>query len=375
MLKGVQLQLRMATGGGTPAPVPRKTIEALDTVEVRVEPAQATFQLTFSVDRRSDMLAGFLPTDQAPVPARLVLAVTVNGAPDVLIDGLVTHQELNPGNAGSNATLTVTGEDLTVLMTKEELTGTPFAGMEPIARVQQIIEKYAQWGITPEVVRPAFKEAFTPAQATPQQHGHDLDYLRQLASAVGHVFYLRTTPQPGSTVAYWGPQVRQGNPQPPINVDLDSHTNADSLSFTFDQTQAEDPQARTQDPETKQSQIVTPPPPPAGQLLGRVQPAPFRRRIVSEAANRTPAQATMIAQGIAARTAESVTATGKLSVTRYGRLLRARELVTLRGSGAAFDGLWWVDSVTHEVKRDAYAQSFTLKRSALGSSIAQVPPP
>jgi hypothetical protein len=79
-----------------------------------------------------------------------------------------------------------------------------------------------------------------------------------------------------------------------------------------------------------------------------------------------------MAQGIATRSADAVTASGKLSVTRYGGLLRPRELVSLRGASNAFDGLWWVDSVTHAIKRNDYEQSFTLKRNALVSSIARV---
>jgi hypothetical protein len=371
MLKGIQLQLR--AGVRKAVPVPRDTIEALDAVEVRIEPEHSTFQLTFGIDRRSHILESFLPSDRPPEQLRVIVAVTINGTPDVLIDGVVTHQELNPGTAGAKTTLTITGEDLTVLMTREELTGTPFAGMEPKARVERIIGKYADWGITPDVVRPTLRAASSPAQATPQQHGHDLDYLQQLAARVGHVFYLKTTPQPGTTIAYWGPQLRRGTPQRPINVDFDSQTNADGLSFTFDHTQREDPQVRVQDPDSKQAQqLPQADPSQVDPPLGKVQPAPYRKPIVNNTANKSTAEATLMAQGIATRSADAVTASGKLSVTRYGGLLRPRELVSLRGASNAFDGLWWVDSVTHAIKRNDYEQSFTLKRNALVSSIARV---
>jgi hypothetical protein len=355
-------------------PVPRETIEALDSIEVRVEPQKATFQLTFAIDRRTRILDSFLPSDRPPKHMRVILVVTINGEPDVLIDGIVTHQELNPGSAGSKTTLTVTGEDLTVLMTQQELTGTPFAGMDPKSRVERIIGKYANWGIKPDVVRPKLHESSSPAQATPQQHGHDLDYLQQLALRVGHVFYLKPTPQPETTLAYWGPQVREGKPQRPISVDFDSHTNADGLSFTFDHTQREDPQVRVQNVDSKQGEKLPPADPTnVDRPLGKMQPEPFRKPIVNNVANRTTGEATLMAQGIATRSADAVTATGKLSVTRYGGLLRPRELVTLRGASRVFDGLWWVESVVHNIKRNEYQQSFTLKRNALVSSISQVP--
>ncbi len=372
MLKGIQLQLR--AGIRKAVPVPRDTIEALESLEVRVEPQKATFQLIFSMDRHGRILENFLPSNRAPDQLRVILVVTINGSPDVLVDGLVTHQELNPGSPGSQTTLTITGEDLTVLMTREELTGTPFAGMDPKSRVERIIDKYADWGIRPDVVRPTLHESSSPAQATPQQHGHDLDYLQQLASRVGHVFYLKTTSQPGTTIAYWGPQIRQGTPQRPISVDFDSQTNADGLSFTFDHTQREDPQVRVQNPDNKQAQKLPPADPKVvDRPLGKVQPEPFRKPIVNNVANRSSGEATLMAQGIATRSADAVTATGKISVTRYGGLLRARELVSLRGASKQFDGLWWVESVAHNIKRNEYQQSFTLKRNALVSSISQVP--
>ena len=52
---------------------------------------------------------------------------------------------------------------------------------------------------------------------------------------------------------------------------------------------------------------------------------------------------------------------------RYGRVLKARQLVGVRGAGMAFDGLYYVKSVTHTIKRGEYKQSFTLTRNGLVS--------
>ena len=53
---------------------------------------------------------------------------------------------------------------------------------------------------------------------------------------------------------------------------------------------------------------------------------------------------------------------------RYGRVLKARQLVGVRGAGPAFDGLYYVKSVTHKLKRGEYKQSFTLVRNGLVST-------
>jgi hypothetical protein len=75
----------------------------------------------------------------------------------------------------------------------------------------------------------------------------------------------------------------------------------------------------------------------------------------------------------ASRSADAVTGTGTLDVLRYGRPLRARALVGVRGAGMAFDGLYYVRSVTHDIKRGEYKQSFTLGRNGLISTVPRVP--
>jgi hypothetical protein len=69
-----------------------------------------------------------------------------------------------------------------------------------------------------------------------------------------------------------------------------------------------------------------------------------------------------------------VFANGSLDVMRYGRVLKSRQLVGVRGAGAAFDGLYFVKSVTHKVKRGEYKQDFTRARNGLISTVPTVPP-
>ena len=50
---------------------------------------------------------------------------------------------------------------------------------------------------------------------------------------------------------------------------------------------------------------------------------------------------------------------------RYGRVLKRARLVGVRGAGIAFDGLYYVESVTSTLKRGEFKQSFTLTRNGL----------
>ena len=75
----------------------------------------------------------------------------------------------------------------------------------------------------------------------------------------------------------------------------------------------------------------------------------------------------------AAKTADAVTATGSLDTLIYGNVLQARGLVGVRGAGNPFDGLYYVSSVTHNIKRGEYKQNFTLSRNGLISTLPSVP--
>jgi len=79
--------------------------------------------------------------------------------------------------------------------------------------------------------------------------------------------------------------------------------------------------------------------------------------------------------GLAAlfKSADVVTGSGQLDVLRYGRVFKARQLAAVRGAGNYYDGKYYVKSVTHNIKRGEYKQSFTLARGGLGSSVATVP--
>jgi hypothetical protein len=54
-------------------------------------------------------------------------------------------------------------------------------------------------------------------------------------------------------------------------------------------------------------------------------------------------------------------------------VLRARMLVGVQGAGITYDGLYYVDSVTHNLKRGEYKQNFTLSRDGLESNTPTVP--
>ena len=379
MLKDVQL--RLLIGPVFPLTPPRAVMDALDSVEVDVDDlGQSGFKLTFLVDKQSPLQILFLLTGGKPLLfLRVVIAVVVNGVTNVLMDGVITNNNIAPGDKGSNSTLTLMGSDLTVLMDQSRFTGFPFPALPAEARVALLLAKYALFGVIPLVIPSVLLFVPLPIDQIPSQKGTDLQYIRFLAEEAGYVFYIDPGPIPGASKAYWGPQVKVGNPQPALSTDSDAYTNVESLRFAFNQEKNKFPLVYIYNSETGFSfpvpiPAITPLNPPLGLIpplpTNLLDPdlSPYREDL----AKRPIPQAIVMGLAEAAKNAEAVTCDGSLDVTRYGSVLNARGLVGVRGAGPAFDGLYYVKRVSHKIKRGEYKQDFTLTRNGLVSTVSSV---
>jgi hypothetical protein len=292
----------------------------------------------------------------------------------VLFDGVTTRNDVAPGPQPGESTLTLTGEDLTRVMDLTEIPGLPFPAMPPELRVLTILAKYAVFGVLPAIVPSLFTDVPIPIEKIPAQQGTDLKYIEQLADEAGYVFYVEPGPAPGTNVAYWGPEVKIGVPQPALNLDMDAHANVESLSFSFNGTGKVLPIVLIQNQLTKLTiPIPIPSINPLQPPLGVIPPLPTGIKVLRDTAKLPPMQALSRGLAAAGRSADAVTGTGSLDVVRYGRLLKARGLVGVRGAGPAYDGLYYVKSVTTTLKRGEIKQSFNLTRNALVSITPVVP--
>ena len=373
MLKGVYLTLMV--GPVVPIPVPKPVLEALTSVQVTTAAGKPSgFQLSFTLNNRSPLHTLFLIAGGQTPLLRVIIIATINGSPNVLMDGVMTNQQVTPGGKPGESTLTITGEDLTKVMSLVDFSGIPFPCMPPEARVALIIAKYAMFGIIPLVIPSLFPDLPIPVERIPVQEGNDLDYIKGLAASVGYVFYIDPGPAPGTNVAYWGPEIKVGVPQPALNFDMDAHTNVESLSFNFNGANTILPIVFIQNSLTKiPIPIPIPNLNPLQPPLG-VIPAPITNILpIKETAKLSPMAAIGVGLAVASMSADAVTGTGSLDVVRYGRLLKARQLVGVRGVGTAFDGLYYVKSTTTTIKRGEMKQSFELTRNGLVSITPRVP--
>jgi hypothetical protein len=372
--------LTLLIGPTVAVPAPLPLADALQQVEVtHSDEGRSGFQLQFAAGRSGplDLVDyGLLANPLLKPFNRVILVLTMNGFPRVLMDGIVTHQELSPGSGPGAGALSVTGEDVSVMMDLEEKSVEHPAQDETII-ANKIIASYAQYGLIPMVIPPIAIDPPIPIERTPVQQATDRAYLTRMAERHGYVFFVEPGLVPFTNKAYWGPPPRLAVPQRALSVNLGGETNVAQISFRNSGLSAElaagEVQDRTTNATVPVQTFASLRPPLATQPAWLVnQPNVRRRRFRGSGLNAI--QALGRAQGRTDASIDGVTADGEVDGLRYGGVLQARGVVGLRGAGYSYDGFWYVKSVTHSIRRGAYSQRFSLAREGTGSTTPAVLP-
>ncbi len=405
MILGVHMTLLIGPTFAVPAPLP--ITEALASVEVtQTDTGRSGFQLTFYIGRSGpwDLPDHRLLLNPLLRPFnRVVLMVHFNLLPTVLIDGFITQLDVVPSEDPGASTLVVTGEDVSVMMSLEQ---TAFQyPMPELAQVAAILAKYAVLGWTGAIVDPPpVPDPFLPSREWPTQNGSDYDYLQDLASDHGFVFYVRPGLVPNTNIPYWGPAmpldaVATAATLPALSVNMGPQSNVSSVSFTYDALAAEMVLGETVEPNSNVPIPVIMPPISTDVPLALI-PAAVNQQLKTrvsrpgpptdaerKAAREDAREAARTAQGLSVPQAferarsrvndaakNAVSVTGELDGLRYGAALMARSVVGLRGAGFTNDGLYFVQSVTHSIAKGRYSQRFALRREGIGSIVPLVRP-
>jgi hypothetical protein len=373
MNRGFYVTLMM--GSFTASPVPQPVIDALTELQVTsTVGAQAGFQLKLRLGKASTVQQ-LLQSGFFDPRTRVVIAVTVNGSTDVLMDGIITKHDVTASNDAGKSMLTVTGLDLTALMDFIDFTGIPYPALPMFVIVEIILAKYAVLGVVPLAIPPIMALIQNPIERFLKQDGTDYAYVTKLAQDTGAVFYLDPGPKPGMSLAYWGPDLSKmfGGPQPAGSINFDATSNWDSMSASYDGTLATQYFVTIIEPNSK---IPIPIPVPNLDILkaplGKHAPTPLKSAQLKPIANENPVGAALAGLAALFKTADAISASGQLDVLRYGHVFKARQLAAVRGAGNYYDGNYYVKSVTHNIKRGEYKQSFTLSRGGVGSSVSSV---
>jgi len=376
-LLGVRLNLLI--GPTVPLPAPPPLLDSLEQVEVTHSDGERSgFQITFQLGKGAKAFIDYALM-QLPLlkpGARVILTVFLGAMPKVLMDGLITRQEMVPAKSPKEpTTLTLTGEDVSFAMDREEKNVEHPAQNESVIALK-LIGSYARYGMIPIVIPPFVFDVPVPTDRIPVQQATDLQYLQEIAKRYNYVFHVTPGPVPGTNKAYWGPDLRIGIPQPALTVDMGSDTNVDGIEFQNEAADATKVEGSVQDRTTGakvpvRNLVSLKPPLALSAALANSQIA--STKAYRAFSGKTVAQAAADAQAQSDATTDVVTGTGELDTGRYGGILQARGLVGVRGVGLSYDGLYYVKSVTHTLTQKSYKQKFTITREGTISSVPLVP--
>src|SRR5688500_15455060 len=99
MLDGILgIRLVLLIGRAVPLPAPPELVAALSSLQVTNDAANGDgFTMTFSITKETPVDYSLLQGGLLDPPSRVIIAVTLGVVPEVLIDGAITHHQIDPG--------------------------------------------------------------------------------------------------------------------------------------------------------------------------------------------------------------------------------------------------------------------------------------
>jgi len=369
------IRLLLLVGNTVPVPAPADVTDSISRVEVTNDAdAGDGFQITFTLGKDQAGNFGILNGGALDPPNRVIIGVAIGAVPEVLMDGVIAHQQLVPSNEPGSSTLTVTGRDLRQVLDLEEK-NEKYENQPDYLIFAQLIGAYGQFGLAPQPT----PTPYWPVDVLhiPRQYETDLKFIERMAERNGFVFYIEPVTF-GVNRAYFGPETRAGVPQPALTVNMDAFSNVNTLSFSHDALAPTGAEGSILDPIRKTITKTSIPLPSLPSLRIpplAAKPTPARRKVIVRcAANKNRAQASTTAAA-ATSAPEPVKGEGELDTLRYGSVLRARRPVGVRGAGHSYDGDYYVRRVKHVITSGvSYTQQFTISREGTGELLPVVRP-
>jgi hypothetical protein len=368
MLSGLLgIRLLLWIGKTVPRPASYEVMNAFRDLEVTndVEQPGDGFQLSFTIGKNKGGEYGLLQKSALDPGARVVIGVLLGVTLQPLIDGVIFHHQVSPGEQPGTSTLTVSGRDVSMMLDLEEKDHS-YKNQSDSTIVNNILKNYARFGLLPPFQVTPTTDVPLEVERIPGQHETDLQFIQRLARRNGFVFYIEPVTM-GVNRVYWGPENRAGRRQPPLTHDLGPSTNVRTLRFMNDALAPIKTSGSFVEPFTKTNIPIPALPSLRFPPLTSAAASPRRSERLRCTANLNPARAATTAQAAVTGASEPVTAEGEVDTVRYGTVLRARRRVGVRGVGRSYNGDYFVRRVTHRIQPGVYTQTFKLSREGTGA--------
>ena len=293
--------------------------------------------------------------------------VTVGSLTEALMVAHVVDVSADFSNQPGQSVLNVVAMDPTVLMNLEQ-TVRPWPNMAD-SDIATVI--FGEYKFLPQVEQTQTWRQ--EVDCTTIQRGTDIQFLRQLAQGNGYECYVELNPLAGLTEGHFHRPRLEQPPQGVLSVNMGEATNVNSFNARYDMLRPTRVQVTGLDIETQSDQpaqadsAALPGLGSKPALNGQRQ----RRVLLSQTGLAQTGELQTYGQAVVDRSAWAITAQGELNTVAYGRMLRAKRPVSVRGAGRQFSGTYYVEKVLHTFTGDGYTQRFTLRRNALGLTGAE----
>jgi phage protein D len=331
-----------------------------DIIEIEVEESideADVFRLRVQLRLQADGAWNYIDDDRFMIWNRVSIEAGYPGSTETIIDGYITHLEAAI-TADGKSYLEISGMDGSAMMDLEEKQ-LAWSNKKDHEIAQTVFQAH---GLSYEV-----EDTIFPANeniATVLQSETDIRFLRRLASRNGFECYVR-----GGTGVFRSPNL-QDPPQKILAAEFGHETNLIRLSVRVDGTPARAVTIRRLDPMEKQIEVMELSESPlrliGEQTLSELQPSTGGSVLVKQQV--TASSEEMKARLYSAYPAANqfVKVEGEIDSRSYESVLRAKKLVTIKGAGERYSGLYYVTRVKHRFSLEGYGQHFEAYRNGIG---------
>ncbi len=331
-----------------------------DIVEIEVEEDVAVadvFRVRVALVTRSDGSWNYLDDKRFGLWKRVTIEAGYPDSAETIIDGYITHVEARL--AHDEPYLEISGMDMSAAMNLEEK-----QLAWPNKKDHEIAQAiFSSYGLSYEVEDTVAQ--YSENVSTILQSETDIRFLRRLAARNGFECYVR-----GGTGFFRSPNM-QDPPQKLLAVEFGEETNVSEFRVHVDGTPATVAEVRRIDPMEKKEETemldASPRRALGDRALSQLRSGQPDGRVLLR--NQAPAATTEMRSRLR-HAYESATAfvraEGQIDSRIYRGVLRAKRLVTIKGAGESFSGLYYVTKVRHTFTADGYTQQFEAYRNGIG---------
>lgn len=281
------------------------------------------------------------------------------GSLEDLMIGYITQVKPTFNPDESSSTLELSGQDASVLMDREEkLKDWPGKKDSDIATA--IIGQYGLSSVVQDTTI-----IHDEALSTIIQRETDYQFLKRLALRNGLDCFVE------NNTAFFQPTPIESTPQPILAANFGDETNLCYFKATVDALQPANVSMFQIDRFNKEelsTEVSVSDTPALGSLnAAALLPQgvePGHVFVAKNAATGLP-EMEALCQGLFQEGAWLVRGEGEIESAQYGHILKPRRLVTIKGIGRTFSGVYYVSFTKHTFSRDGYAQFFRVKRDGI----------